>query len=314
MLGGSFTMEGSYEKILSKLSKSSGIEEEEIDRRVEAKRSKLSGLISREGALQVIAAELGISFDNEKLKIDELLPGMRKVHFSGKVITIYPIRTFTTKSGEEGKVVNMIVADESSNIKLVLWDTNHIKMIEDGTVKEGVSVEILSGNMRQGEVHMGSFAEFKLSKEKFPEVKVERPTKKKDIQEFNVGDKINTRAFVVQAFDLRFFNANVQTGKKATEEELSSGVATEKKAILNLVLDDGTENIRAVFFNEMVQKMGLSEYSDEELMKQQKENLLGKEFVFGGNVRMNSYFNTPELIVDSIDEINVKRLIDELDI
>ncbi|PIO01391.1 hypothetical protein COT60_00730 [Candidatus Pacearchaeota archaeon CG09_land_8_20_14_0_10_30_9] len=307
-------MEGSYEKILSKLSKSSGIEEEEIDRRVEAKRSKLSGLISREGALQVIAAELGISFDNEKLKIDELLPGMRKVHFSGKVITIYPIRTFTTKSGEEGKVVNMIVADESSNIKLVLWDTNHIKMIEDGTVKEGVSVEILSGNMRQGEVHMGSFAEFKLSKEKFPEVKVERPTKKKDIQEFNVGDKINTRAFVVQAFDLRFFNANVQTGKKATEEELSSGVATEKKAILNLVLDDGTENIRAVFFNELVQKMGLSEYSDEELMKQQKENLLGKEFVFGGNVRMNSYFNTPELIVDSIDEINVKRLIDELDI
>ena len=307
-------MEGSYEKILSKLSKSSGIEEEEIDRRVEAKRSKLSGLISREGALQVIAAELGISFDNEKLKIDELLPGMRKVHFSGKVITIYPIRTFTTKSGEEGKVVNMIVADESSNIKLVLWDTNHIKMIEDGTVKEGVSVEILSGNMRQGEVHMGSFAEFKLSKEKFPEVKVERPTKKKDIQEFNVGDKINTRAFVVQAFDLRFFNANVQTGKKATEEEISSGVATEKKAILNLVLDDGTENIRAVFFNELVQKMGLSEYSDEELMKQQKENLLGKEFVFGGNVRMNSYFNTPELIVDSIDEINVKRLIDELDI
>ena len=307
-------MEGSYEKILSKLSKSSGIEEEEIDRRVEAKRSKLSGLISREGALQVIAAELGISFDNEKLKIDELLPGMRKVHFSGKVITIYPIRTFTTKSGEEGKVVNMIVADESSNIKLVLWDTNHIKMIEDGTVKEGVSVEILSGNMRQGEVHMRSFAEFKLSKEKFPEVKVERPTKKKDIQEFNVGDKINTRAFVVQAFDLRFFNANVQTGKKATEEEISSGVATEKKAILNLVLDDGTENIRAVFFNEMVQKMGLSEYSDEELMKQQKENLLGKEFVFGGNVRMNSYFNTPELIVDSIDEINVERLIDELDI
>jgi len=307
-------MEGSYEKILSKLSKSSGIEEEEIDRRVEAKRSKLSGLISREGALQVIAAELGISFDNEKLKIDELLPGMRKVHFSGKVITIYPIRTFTTKSGEEGKVVNMIVADESSNIKLVLWDTNHIKMIEDGTVKEGVSVEILSGNMRQGEVHMGSFAEFKLSKEKFPEVKVERPTKKKDIQEFNVGDKINTRAFVVQAFDLRFFNANVQTGKKATEEEISSGVATEKKAILNLVLDDGTENIRAVFFNELVQKMGLSEYSDEELMKQQKENLLGKEFVFEGNVRMNSYFNTPELIVDSIDEINVERLIDELDI
>ncbi len=307
-------MEGSYEKILSKLCKISGIEEEEIDRRVEAKRSKLSGLISREGALQVIAAELGISFDNEKLKIDELLPGMRKVHFTGKVITLYPVRTFKTKAGEEGKVVNMIVADDTSNIKLVLWDTNHIKMIEDGIIKEGVSIEVTSGNMRQGEVHMGSFAELKLSKEQFPNVKTEKPIKKKDIQEFNVGDKVNARAFVVQAFDLRFFHANTETGRKVTEEEISSGAPTEKRAILNIVIDDGTENTRAVLFHDMVQKLGLNEFEDEEKMKNQKENLLGKEFVFGGSVRMNSYFNNPELIVDSVEEINVERLIDELEI
>ncbi len=307
-------MDGSYEKILGKLSKLSGIEEEEIDRRVEAKRSKLSGLISREGALQVIAAELGISFDNEKLKIDELLPGMRKVHFTGKVITIYPVRTFITKSGDEGKVVNMIVADDTSNIKLVLWDTNHIKMIEEGVIKEGVSVEVFSGNMRQGEVHMGSFAELKLSDESFPEVKTEKPIKKKEIREFNVGDKVNTRAFVVQAFDLRFFNANLETGKKLTEEEIAKGVPGEKRGILNIVIDDGTENIRAVLFNEMVKKIGLTEQENKELMETQKENLLGKEFVFGGNVRVNSYFNNPELIVDFIEEVNVERLIDELDV
>jgi len=306
-------MEGSYEKILSKLSKISGIEEAEIDRRVEAKRSKLSGLISREGALQVIAAELGISFDNEKLKIDELLPGMRKVHFTGKVITLYPIRTFKTKTGEEGKVVNMIVADDTSNIKLVLWDINHIKMIEDGDITEGVSIEVTSGNMRQGEVHMGSFSELKLSKEEFPEVKTEKPVKKKDIKEFNVGDKVNTRAFVVQAFTPRFFTANIETGRKATDEDISSGVPTEKRAILNVVLDDGTENTRAVLFHEMVQKIGVNEYEDEEKLKNQTQNLLGKEFIFGGNVRMNSYFNNPELIVDSVDELNVERLIDELE-
>ncbi len=307
-------MDGSYEKILGKLSKLSGIEEEEIDRRVEAKRSKLSGLISREGALQVIAAELGISFDNEKLKIDELLPGMRKVHFTGKVITLYPVRKFITKSGDEGKVVNMIVADDTSNIKLVLWDTNHIKMIEEENIKEGVSIEVLSGNMRQGEVHMGSFAELKLSDEEFPEVKTEKPIKKKEIREFNVGDKVNTRAFVVQAFDLRFFNANLETGKKLTEEEVEKEVPGEKRGILNIVIDDGTENIRAVLFHEMVKKIGLTEYENEELMRTQKENLLGKEIVFGGNVRINSYFNNPELIIDSVEEINVERLIDELDI
>ena len=127
-------MEANYEKFLDKISKISAIEKEELDRRVEAKRAKLSGLISRDGALQVIAAELGISFDNEKLKIDELLPGMRKVNFTGKVIFISPVREFTTKSGDVGKVVNLIVADETSNVKVVLWDLNHISLIESGEV------------------------------------------------------------------------------------------------------------------------------------------------------------------------------------
>ncbi|MDP3966387.1 MAG: hypothetical protein Q8Q04_02560 [archaeon] len=306
-------MAGSYEKILSKLSKLSGIEEVEIDRRVEAKRSKLSGLISREGALQVIAAELGISFDNEKLKIDELLQGMRKVHFTGKVISISPIRTFVTKSGEEGKVVNLMVADETSNIKLVLWDTNHIKLIEEGNIREDVSIEVMSGNMRQGEVHLGSFSELGLSKEEFPEVKTEKLVKVKEIKEFNVGEKVSSRAFIVQAFMPRFFNANLETGKKVTDEEIAAGTPFEKRAILNIVLDDGTENTRAVIFHENVKKLGITAYEDEGLLNKQKDSLLGKEFVFDGNFRMNSYFNNPELIVDSVGEINLDRLIEELE-
>jgi replication factor A1 len=306
-------MERGYEKILERLSKVSGVEKEEINRRVEAKRAKLSGLISHEGALQVIAAELGISFDNEKLKIDELLPGMRKVNFSGKVITLYPIRTFTTKSGDEGKVANMVVADDTSNIKVVLWDTNHISLLESGEVKEGTSVDIIAGNMRQGEVHMGSFAELKVSDKTFDEVQIEKPIKNKEIVEFNVGDKVINRSFVVQAFSPRFYEANPETGKKITEEELASGVPSEKRAILNVVIDDGTENIRAVLFHEMVQKLGLTESEDENLIEQQRQNILGKEMIFSGDVRMNSYFNNPELIVDSIEEVDLDKEISFLE-
>ncbi|MCR4327366.1 MAG: hypothetical protein NUV46_02175 [Nanoarchaeota archaeon] len=306
-------MDGNYEKILSKLSNLSGVEEGEINRRVEAKRSKLSGLISREGALQVIAAELGISFENEKLKIEELLQGMRKVHFTGKVLSISPIRTFTTKTGEEGKVVNIVVADETSNVKLVLWDTNHIKLIEDGEVEEGVSIEVKSGNMRQGEVHLGSFSEFKVSTELFPEVKTEKPIKTKEISEFNVGERVNARAYVVQAFVPRFFNANLETGRKVTDEEIASGVLFEKRSVFNIVIDDGTENTRAVLFHENVKKLGITAYEDEVLLTKQKDELLGKEFFFEGNVRMNSFSNTPELIVDKVAEINLGKLIEELE-
>src|SRR3990170_5347393 len=124
-----------YDRIVEKISKKSGLEKEEIKRRIEAKRAKLSGLISPEGAAQVVAAELGISFDNEKAKIDELVSGMRKANVIAKVIKVFPARTFS-KNGKEGKVANMVVADETSNIKVVLWDTNHIDLIEKGEIGE----------------------------------------------------------------------------------------------------------------------------------------------------------------------------------
>jgi hypothetical protein len=306
-------MDGNYNKILEKVSSISGIEQEEIERRVEAKRAKLSGLISREGALQVIAAELNISFDNEKLKIDELLPGMRKVNFSGKVITMYPIREYTTKSGDKGKVANIILADDTSNIKVVLWDTNHIGLLESGEVAEGTVIDIASGSMRDNEVHLGSFAEMKVSSETFDNVQTEKPVKEKTIEEYSPGETVKTRAFVVQAFDPRFFEVSTKTGRKVTEEELAEGVPTEKRAILNVVIDDGTDTIRAVMFHEIVQKIGVDAYDDNDMLLQQKQGIIGKEFNFVGTIKRNSYFNNYELGVNDVEEIDIDKLIASLE-
>ena len=93
-------MIGNYERILEKIAKASGLQVSEVESMVEAKRSKLSGLISKEGAAQVIASELGVSFEKEKLKIDELLPGMRNVNVFGKIFNMFPVRSFKTKRGD----------------------------------------------------------------------------------------------------------------------------------------------------------------------------------------------------------------------
>jgi len=77
-----------YDLIVERIVKSSGLKREEVERRVEDKKNKLSGLISREGAAQIIAAELGISFEDQDLKINELMPGMKKVNLVGKVVNI----------------------------------------------------------------------------------------------------------------------------------------------------------------------------------------------------------------------------------
>jgi len=312
-------MDENYEKILEKIAKCASLEKEEIERRVEAKRAKLAGLISKEGAAQVIAAELGISFDNEKFKINELLPGMKRVNLTGKIINLFPVRTFTTKKGDQGKVANLVVADETSNIKVVLWDVNHIALIEKGDVSDGNVIEIVNGSMRDNEIHLGSFSELKLSNDIFEEVNTEKIVKEKDIVDFRVGDSSSVRAFIVQTFEPKFFNVCSECKKKVTPEgenfmcKEHGKVLPEKRALINIVLDDGTETTRCVLFHETLNGLGLTELENADMLTQQRENLLGKEMIFSGNVRINKFFNNPEFIVDEVKEINIDDLISKLE-
>lgn len=311
-------VEGNYEKILDRIAKSSGLEKEEIERRVEAKRAKLSGLISREGAAQVIAVELGIKFDDERFKINELLPGMRKVNVVGKIITLFPVRSFV-RNGKEGKVANFVLADDTSNLRVVLWDINHIELIEKGEIKEGSVVEIKGGSMRDNEIHLGSFSELKLSKEIIEDVKTERIVKEKPIFEFKPNDNVAVRAFIVQAFDPKFFNVCPECRKKATPEgdgfvcREHGKVVPEKRALINIVIDDGTESIRSVIFHDSLGKLGISELENPDALSGQKQELLGKEMIFSGSVRMNKFFNTPEFNIDNIQEVNVDNLLKNLE-
>lgn len=311
-------IQGNYEKILKVISRSSDLNIEEIEKKVEEKRSKLAGLISKEGAAQVVAAELGISFEEEKLKIDELLPGMKRVNLIGKIIDLSPVRTFT-RDGREGKVVNIVIADDTSNIKAVLWDLNHIDLIEKGEIDKGKVVEILNASIRDNEIHLGSFSELKLSNVILENVKTERIVREKNIVDFRIADNVKARAFIVQAFEPRFFNVCPECKRKPDTqgENFVCGehgkIAPEKRALINFVLDDGTESIRSVLFHEQLSELGITELEDSEKLLEQKQNLIGKEMIFIGNVRNNRVFNNPEFIVDKAEEIDLDKIIENLE-
>jgi ssDNA-binding replication factor A large subunit len=311
-------MDGNYERVVEKIAKKSGLPKEEIERKVEAKRAKLSGLISKEGAAQVISAELGINFEGEQSKIDELLPGMRKVNVLGKVINMFPVRSFV-RNGNENKVVNFVIADETGNCRVVLWDTNHIELVEKEEIKVGTVVEIKNASSREGEIHLGSFSEISPVQKEMENVQTEAVLKEKNIEDFRVMDKVKSRAFVVQAFDPRFFNVCSECKKKVEMDGSNfvckehGTVPAEKRALINLVIDDGTESIRAVLFHDTLSSVGLTDFDNSDSLIQQKMNLLGEEKIFVGNVRMNSYFNTPEFIVESVEDLDLDCLISKIE-
>ena len=321
-----------YEKFLEKIAKFSGLEKEEIEKRVDAKQQKLSGLISREGAAQVIAAELGISFDNEKLKINELASGMKKVNFVGKVINLFPVRAFERKSGNlpsdkpqeknpgflKGKVANLVIADETSNIKVVLWNEHHIEMIEKEKITKGSVVEISNANVRDNEVHLGSFSELKLSDEFLVKIVIEAAVKEKKIFDLKISDNAKIRAFIVQIFEPKIFNVCPECGKRVVSENgeyacsQHNKIVPEKRALINLVIDDGTETIRSVLFQEAINSLGIEGFTGKE-SSLQRQALLGKEMFFSGIIRMNNFFNEKEFIINRADQINIDELINILE-
>ncbi len=309
-------MNNNYEKLLERISRTSGMSVNELDDKVTAKQQKISGLISKEGAAQIVAAELGISLDSEKSKINELATGMKRVNVVGKIINLYPVRSFT-RNGKEGKVANLVIADETSNTKVVLWDLNHIELIESGKIIDGSVIEIVNASSRENEIHLGNFSELKLSSETFEKVQTERIFKEKEIRDFKVSDNIRTRAFIVQVFEPRFFYVCPDCKKKVVSEGENficnehGKVVSEKRALMNLVLDDGTETIRSVLFHEKIKELGIE--NAEEFSEEEKQKLLGKEMVFSGVVRMNKFFENPELTMEGAKEVNVDDLILKLE-
>lgn len=309
-------MADNYLQLVERISKASGLSVEEIERKIDAKRAKLSGLVSKEGACQIVAAELGVNFDKERMKISELVHGMKRANILGKVLSISPVRSYQ-KGEREGKVCNLFVADESSNAKVVLWDTNHIFLIESGKMKVGDIVEIYNGNVRNGEIHLSSFSDIKLSNEKIGDVVVDKVFESGKISEARAGQSLRTRAVIMQVFEPRYFEVCSECGKRVFEGEckIHGKVEAKKRALMNLVLDDGSETIRSVLFGEQINKLGLT---DEEIFSLEKFNevkskFFGEEKYFLGNVRSNALYNTNEFNIEQVEEVNPDVLIKELE-
>lgn len=308
-------MEGNYQHLIEFISENSGVSVDEIERKVEAKQAKLSGLISREGAAQVIAAELDVNFEKQLIKISQMIPGMRKINLIGKIIELAPIREYT-KNGRSGRIGSFILADETSNVRTVLWDENHINLIEKKEIVSESFVEINNASIRNGELHLGSFSDIKISDKNIENVVKEKPVFEKKIVDFNPNDSVGVRAFIVSMFEPKFFEVCPECRRKVIDGKCNDHgkVASEKRSLLSLVVDDGTASIRATIFHDELEKIiSREELEDQALFASRKKDFLGKEMIIKGQVRRNQMFDSNDLIISDLEDVDIDKLIEKLE-
>jgi replication factor A1 len=127
---------------------------EKLKELIEEKKRKIgAGYLTDQGALFLVAADLGASFDNvqrTKRGIKDLYIGARDLDLIVRLLGAYPIRSFTKKDTNE-KIENRTISvyDSGGSIKVRLWD-NLTHVIEENGIKPGDLIEIKNCYVKSG--------------------------------------------------------------------------------------------------------------------------------------------------------------------
>jgi replication factor A1 len=151
---------------------------EEILKMIKEKEKDAKGFLTRESAARAVAADLGVESSkvsfNRRVLIGDLVSGLSNVTITARVILVSPLREFVRLDGTAGKMRCLLIADETGELKAVLWDdktelqkmenlTNQIVRFSHGYVRLGLgarlelnigsrgTLEIVLPNVSEGE-------------------------------------------------------------------------------------------------------------------------------------------------------------------
>ncbi len=131
---------------------------EQFDAKVEEKAKEWAGLLDDRTAAMIVLDEMG-RLDVQFNKIGGLQDA-QEVSLRAKVLSISPVRSFTRKTGEPGRVVNVELDDGSGRCLLALWDED-VRMVEQGYIKVGKTMRALDCYARKSnfgpEISKGKF-------------------------------------------------------------------------------------------------------------------------------------------------------------
>ena len=229
------------------LEKHPEVNRKQILETLEAEKEKTGGLIVDETLLRLIAARHGIKTIEckaiRRLCINDLVAGLNDVTVTGRVIAVYPTRTFEGK--KPGKVANLMIADENDTLRVVLWNEN-ADLVESGELETGQIVRFAHGYTRKDredktELHLGRKSQIEINPENTNTE--DYPTLSKFATKINkitpADNTVNLAGTIKQVFPASTFTRN----------------DTTTGTVMHLKLADETGEIQVVAWNEKAEEL-----------------------------------------------------------
>lgn len=225
------------------------ISREQILERLDREKRKTGSFISDDVILRMIAAEFGVEVSKEAqtptISIRDLVPGLNDVTVVGRVVAVFPSKTF--KANKSGKVASLLIADENSILRIVLWN-DKTEVIESGKVKVGQMTRFSHGYTKEDysgrvELHLGDRSEIEINPKDveakdYPTIS-KFTTKIGEVSQTLKNKKVNVRGTVKQLFPASTFE----------RRDSSSG------KVMRFIFADETGKIPVVVWNKKVDEL-----------------------------------------------------------
>ncbi|MFW9863358.1 MAG: OB-fold nucleic acid binding domain-containing protein [Candidatus Thorarchaeota archaeon] len=250
------TLEETIELIL----KHTEYQRDEVLKMIDEKRQELGPeVVNDESAAMIIARELGIDLQQvsakARIRIEDITESTGRAPLTAKVVSINPVRAFTRKDGGDGKVASLIVADETGEMRVALWDEIS-RVVEEDIVKIGDVIQLRGGYVKKGlgdalEINMGRMAGIKVLDEY-------------EIEDLGIdfGETVSTK--INELVDEKMYNITI-TAKVQKVFPMSTFPREEGEPegkVLSIIAADETGEIRCVFWDKDAEEMENAEVGE----------------------------------------------------
>lgn len=127
--------------------------EELLDRIAKKKEAVGAGYLTDQGALFLVAGDLGVKLSRDSASSDlglkDLYIGANDVTVVARVLSVYPVSTYNKKDGSTGKYRRLVLFDGGRTVRLTVWDEKADE-VEKITVAPDSPVRISNAYVKQG--------------------------------------------------------------------------------------------------------------------------------------------------------------------
>ena len=236
-----------FEELISKLlEKVPELSRSVIEERINEKKEKVgAGYLTDQGAIFLVAADLGVSLEqtqNSEVAIKDLYIGAKEVTLESRVLNISPTKQFTKKDGSSFSLRTITVYDNNSTASVKLWDEKaNLPGLEE--LKPGDLIKIIKAYVKSDltgapTINIGSGASIETSKSESDIVSID--SKISDVSEIkdDQRDLIVAGTLGSAMSLLEFTNSKGQPSKA-----LKFRLRGENKNLVNVVLWGKDESI-----------------------------------------------------------------------